>query len=304
MHLTTKGLRGLLTVSLYATIQTTGTFIVGIGVLLVALLGALLLGIDLGTFLTAVRSVLWNFVLKLQDNATGYLWHVPVYLAYLLTTVLTTRLFARRTPWPRLLSDLGLSLRFDRRFAIILLSLTFTFSTCVSVGEYLLATGSAPPSIEALEYVTIVAKMAVGAGLGIFAEEIAYRGFALRTLNRMYGPRVAILYSSVLFSISHFATEPFSLERSLSLFLLGTILAYTFILTESLWTSTAVHLGWDLGTLSWTSWVMVARPNYIARLALFQQSFASVLGVAVSATVVAALAGILRASCRPSKVQG
>lgn len=66
-------------------------------------------------------------------------------------------------------------------------------------------------------------------------EEFAYRGIMLTAL-RKYGDTFAVIASSFIFSIMH--RNPISI---LNAFLLGVIMGYAVIITNSLWTSIIIH---------------------------------------------------------------
>ncbi len=79
-------------------------------------------------------------------------------------------------------------------------------------------------------------------------EEWFFRGFLLQKLNNDYGSNNAILFSSIIFAMTHFIrpiTE-FNLliPEFFGLFLIGLILAYSTMLTGNLYFSIGIHSGW------------------------------------------------------------
>ena len=85
--------------------------------------------------------------------------------------------------------------------------------------------------------------LSLGLNLLVFAvlpallEEMAFRGYVLRTL-RPYGDRTAILVSSLLFSLMHgnVLQVPFA-------FIVGLVLGYVAVQTDNIWLAVVIHFG-------------------------------------------------------------
>ncbi|MFW5951333.1 MAG: CPBP family intramembrane glutamic endopeptidase [Gemmatimonadota bacterium] len=89
-----------------------------------------------------------------------------------------------------------------------------------------------------------------GAGLAVFAipaaaEEALFRGYLFRTLIEGAGTAVAIVVTSLLFTLVHGANPNVTGFGLVNIFLAGVLLAVAVLRTGSLWFATAVHLGWN-----------------------------------------------------------
>ena len=71
--------------------------------------------------------------------------------------------------------------------------------------------------------------------LPAFLEEFLFRGIIMQSLRKI-GDKTAIIVSSLLFSLVHA-----NLQQSIATFILGIVIAYFVIKTESLWTGILLH---------------------------------------------------------------
>ena len=81
----------------------------------------------------------------------------------------------------------------------------------------------------------------------VLLEEIAFRGYVLQILEQSWGGGVALILSSMVFALVHFAAGPFNVNKMVGLFALGLMFGYVFLQTRNLWCSIAIHLGWNQG---------------------------------------------------------
>jgi len=83
--------------------------------------------------------------------------------------------------------------------------------------------------------------------LGAPLEEIIVRGYILSTLLHASGPGMAIVGSSVIFSLLHFIKHPkMPVIFSLNAFVLGMLAGYARVATGALWLPIGLHLGWNV----------------------------------------------------------
>ncbi|MEX2281901.1 MAG: CPBP family intramembrane glutamic endopeptidase [Gemmatimonadota bacterium] len=82
-------------------------------------------------------------------------------------------------------------------------------------------------------------------GIAAAAEEAVFRGYAFQTLARGAGPVVAIVVGSSIFAWGHAQNPNVGNFALLNIFLAGILLSVSFLLTQSLWFATAVHVGWN-----------------------------------------------------------
>jgi hypothetical protein len=74
-----------------------------------------------------------------------------------------------------------------------------------------------------------------------FNEELIFRGYILNNLMRSMNRYVALLVTSVLFSLVHLGNDSFSWFSFLTILLAGLLLGLPYIYTKSLWLPVALH---------------------------------------------------------------
>jgi membrane protease YdiL (CAAX protease family) len=94
---------------------------------------------------------------------------------------------------------------------------------------------------------SLLADIAVMIVLAPLVEEILFRGFIFGALLDRLRPLAAAGLSAILFAGAHLAWEP---QAFLSLFCLGLVSAYTYLLTRSLWPSILLHAGYNAAILA------------------------------------------------------
>lgn len=77
------------------------------------------------------------------------------------------------------------------------------------------------------------------------AEEVLFRGYILRNLMRSFNKYVALVVTSILFSLMHGFNPNIDLFALFDLFLAGILLGITYIYTKNLWFPIALHLSWN-----------------------------------------------------------
>jgi membrane protease YdiL (CAAX protease family) len=80
------------------------------------------------------------------------------------------------------------------------------------------------------------------------AEEILFRGYMMSALMRRGGAMQAVLWSTVLFALSHIPGSSISIGELLQIFLLGAVLALFVLRTGSLWGAMGLHAAWNFFT--------------------------------------------------------
>ena len=79
-----------------------------------------------------------------------------------------------------------------------------------------------------------------------FAEETFFRGYILKNLMVSFDKYVALIISSVLFSLMHGFNPNIDLLSLFSLFLVGILFGLSYVHTKNLWFPIAFHLSWNL----------------------------------------------------------
>lgn len=77
-------------------------------------------------------------------------------------------------------------------------------------------------------------------------EEVLLRGYILRSLMISFNKYVALIVSSVLFSLMHGFNPNVDLFGLTAIFLAGILLGISYIHTKNLWFPIALHLSWNL----------------------------------------------------------
>lgn len=77
-------------------------------------------------------------------------------------------------------------------------------------------------------------------------EETLFRGYILKNLMSSYNKYIALIVSSILFSLMHSFNPNVDLFSLFNLFLGGISLGLSYIYTKNLWFPIAMHLSWNL----------------------------------------------------------
>ena len=78
-----------------------------------------------------------------------------------------------------------------------------------------------------------------------FTEELFFRGYILGNLMLSMNRWVALLLSSVVFSLAHIGNAHFSLLGFTTIILAGLLLGLPYIFTKSLWLPISLHFSWN-----------------------------------------------------------
>jgi len=79
-----------------------------------------------------------------------------------------------------------------------------------------------------------------------FAEELAFRGVPLIAISRGFGRVPALVVLAIFFGFAHLDNDHVTGLALANLALAGVLLGVAFFTPGGLWTSTGVHLGWNL----------------------------------------------------------
>lgn len=77
-------------------------------------------------------------------------------------------------------------------------------------------------------------------------EEIIYRGILHRLIEKWTNTAVALVVSSLLFSLMHFSNDHYSLASFLAILSGGAVMGLLYSMTGSLWLPMACHYSWNL----------------------------------------------------------
>lgn len=77
-------------------------------------------------------------------------------------------------------------------------------------------------------------------------EEVLLRGYVLKNLMVSFNKYIALLVSSLVFSLMHAANPNIDMLSFVNLFLAGILLGLSYVYTRNLWFPIALHLSWNL----------------------------------------------------------
>lgn len=78
-------------------------------------------------------------------------------------------------------------------------------------------------------------------------EELQFRGYIMQNIEEGLGTRWAVLLSSAIFALLHFANPGASQAAPLlGLYLAGIFFAFAYLRTRTLWLATGLHIGWNV----------------------------------------------------------
>ena len=118
------------------------------------------------------------------------------------------------------------------------------------------------------EYAASLARMLAFFAVAAAAEEALFRGYAFQALVEGTGPWIATGVMSLFFALAHGDNPDFGGVALANIFLAGVLLSLLYLRTRSLWTVTALHLGWN--------WTMAALHFPVSGLAEGMPAFAVV----------------------------
>ena len=105
--------------------------------------------------------------------------------------------------------------------------------------------------MDEIKYVKTVFKIdEIFVSIGLFVivainEEVFMRGYVLRNLMYSFNKYIALILSSILFSLMHGFNPNMDWFSYLNLFLAGILLGSTYIFTKNLWFPIALHFSWN-----------------------------------------------------------
>jgi membrane protease YdiL (CAAX protease family) len=76
-------------------------------------------------------------------------------------------------------------------------------------------------------------------------EELVTRGYILQNLIEGLNVFWAVIISSILFGLMHFANPNSSINGAVGIFLIGIFLSYAYLATRQLWLPVGLHIGWN-----------------------------------------------------------
>ncbi|MGY8945944.1 MAG: CPBP family intramembrane glutamic endopeptidase [Flavobacteriales bacterium] len=120
-------------------------------------------------------------------------------------------------------------------FGLFIMAFAFVFLS--TIGEIVFLSYS-------LDFNQILLSIALFIGVSFF-EEIIFRGYMLKNLLESFNPTVALLISSLFFSLIHASNLNVTLLGLCNIFLAGIFLGVSYVFTKNLWFPIALHFSWN-----------------------------------------------------------
>ncbi|MCD4690966.1 CPBP family intramembrane metalloprotease [bacterium] len=176
-------------------------------------------------------------------------WFFPLIIGVGLFTIFYTWIFVRFIEGRRF-GALGMSFHpgwgksFAKGAAIAALLLAVMFAISVASGE-IVVKGFARPAPEGQSVGLYFALSLIGfIVVGIY-EELMFRGYVLQRLNERTGRVAAIVISSFLFAVLHFANPGAGMLSLVNTWVIGALLCALYYRSRSLWVPIGFHFAWN-----------------------------------------------------------
>jgi membrane protease YdiL (CAAX protease family) len=115
--------------------------------------------------------------------------------------------------------------------------MAFAFIFLSSIGEIIFLSYS-------FDFNQILLSLVLFIGVSFF-EEIIFRGYMLKNLLESFNPFVALLISSLFFSLIHGSNPNVTTLGLCNIFLAGYFLGASYVFTKNLWFPIALHFSWN-----------------------------------------------------------
>lgn len=162
-------------------------------------------------------------------------------VAFILAVLIVLKIIDEKRP-----RDIGLiSFRrgyrdFIAGFILGALAMTVIFFVLWGFGSVSLENRLAEPNWSRFLWSGLLLYIAVG-----FAEELFFRGYCLNTLLQIGNQRMAIIGSSLIFTLAHFGNPNLTVVGLINIFIVGALLAFMFFKTGNLWMPIGFHIAWN-----------------------------------------------------------
>ncbi len=176
-------------------------------------------------------------------------WFFPLIIAVGIFTILYTWLFVRFVEGRRF-GALGISfqpgwrLSFWKGAGIAALLLAVAFMVSIWSGEIEIV-GFTRPAPEGQTVPIYMILSLIGFFVVGIYEELMFRGYVLQRLDEKTGRIAAIIVSSFLFAVLHFANPGAGFMSLFNTWVIGVLLCALYYRSKSLWTPIGFHFAWN-----------------------------------------------------------
>lgn len=164
--------------------------------------------------------------------------HLVMSLLDLVAATGLTWYFLKRTGIP--FRNLGFKVNFNQFLQAFILGGVFIALAFVAFGIFDLIE-TKPLAFNGSEFLTITLFLFVAA----LCEEIIFRGFFMKMMQKYVGDFWAVILSSLIFSLFHVFNPNVTFVGLLEIFLAGIAIAYAYFKTGNIWFVTVMHFAWN-----------------------------------------------------------
>lgn len=136
--------------------------------------------------------------------------------------------------------NLGFKVNFNQLLQAFLLGGIFIALAFVTFSIFDLIE-TKPFAFNGSEFLTITLFLFVAA----LCEEIIFRGFFMKMMQKYVGDFWAVILSSLIFSLFHIFNPNVTFVGLLEIFLAGIAIAYAYFKTKNIWFVTVMHFAWN-----------------------------------------------------------
>ncbi|WML34396.1 type II CAAX endopeptidase family protein [Clostridium sp. OS1-26] len=120
------------------------------------------------------------------------------------------------------------------------ISMTFVFIILIGCGSSYLVNSLSSPEISQSLIIGLIINMFVG-----FSEELFFRGYLLTILADRKNKLMALIVSSLIFSLMHMGNPNIKPLALINIFLLGLLLGFLYLKSSNIWMPVGFHIAWN-----------------------------------------------------------
>lgn len=223
---------------------------------------------------------------------------------YILASVIYCKKFEKRSTFSMGFNKKGIIPEYVMGILIGAAMITVPALLCYMTGCVKFSFGDASPLMIVLFFVAFVLQ-----GMG---EEALFRGYLLTSLSRRNNEWVAIIVSSVIFSIFHLPNAGFNVIAFVNITLFGVFAAVFMLKRGSIWAVSAIHTAWNFLQGNVFGIRVSGNPKFSSVLDCANADFGSVLnggdfglegGLGVTVVLLVALLLALAMPAKKSEVE-
>ncbi len=188
---------------------------------------------------SADMSALTEYLDAFTANLPGYAYAAFLALSafYILAAIIYCKRFEKRSRFSMGFNKKGMIPEYLFGVAIGAVMISLPALVCLLTGSMSFSYGTSSPAVIIFFFLAFILQ-----GMG---EEVLFRGYLLMSLTRRNKEWVAIIVSSVMFSLFHLPNSGFSAIAFLNITLFGVFAAVFMLKRGSIWAASAIHTAWN-----------------------------------------------------------